>query len=384
MTGKLMPTPRYLEEKKIWRLDARYKNKRKAFYSKHESPRKAAADLRQQYLDWVERLDLEIDGAPNVRLAWEEFISSYARKNKITSTKRINIRGRRHIVRAYGSRKVDKIKKQEWQLLLNNAHAGGAKSYHTLKGIENTIRSFCKFCATRGWIHDHAVPLYFDNPAALRDVPEKRILQPDKLILLLTDDSSDWYVPMYQFIVLTGLRRGELCALQSERDYLDGIITVRESVSHDLDFTDGKTTNAQRSFAPVAIALNALERHLAQRDAAGIKDSPWLFCAKDGDLLHPRVLGNQWRKWREKNGIDVTLHELRHTFLSYARTYVGMELEDVKAIVGHAEKMDTDATYVHPIKKSAEEVEAENRIMQARAEAINTAMERLITAVKRD
>lgn len=189
---------------------------------------------------------------------------------------------------------------------------------------------------------------------------------------------------MYQFIVLTGLRHGELCALQLERDYVDGIITIRESVSHDLDFTDGKTTNAQRSFAPVAMALKALEWHLAQCEAAGIKDSPWLFCTKDGGLLHPRVLGNHWRKWREKNGIDVTLHELRHTFLSYARTYVGMELEDVKVIVGHAEKMDTDATYVHLIKKSAEELETENRIKQARAEAINTAMERLMTAVKRE
>lgn len=83
-----------------------------------------------------------------------------------------------------------------------------------------------------------------------------------------------------------------------------------------------------------------------------------LFCDEDGRRISPRVLRNHWQTWREAHGIDLTLHELRHTFISYSRLKTDISLEDLKELYGHAKAMDTDGTYVHEIKKSPEEVRA--------------------------
>lgn len=381
MSRIILPKANWNERSRIWRVDVRYKGRKKALYSKIENERKALADLKSKYADWMDAVDVGSgEMSPVVKSAWAEFIADYERKNKITSTKKIDSRGQAHILKRFAYRDVDKMTKHDWQSIINNAYDAKAKSFHTLKGIENTIRSFTRYCAARGWIKDNAVPLYFVNPADRRAVPEKRILQPNQFIELVTDDSGDWYVPMFQFLALTGIRRGELCALQAERDYIDGIITVRESVSHDHDWTDGKTKNASRSFAPLALALDAINRHHAQRAARGITDSRWLFCDKHGDYVSPRTLGNHWRRWRDAHGIEITLHELRHTFISYTRNLVGLDLAAVKSLVGHSARMDTERTYAHAIEKTPEDIERERQIMMKHASQIDATMEMLINA----
>lgn len=189
-------------------------------------------------------------------------------------------------------------------------------------------------------------------------------------------------MPMWRFLTLTGLRRGELCALQKVRDYNQetGMITVRESVSHEGLLTDGKTENAERTIYLADLARAQLEAHRKAQIEAGMNpdETTYLFTDGDGRRISPRFLRNHWQTWREAHGIDLTLHELRHTFISYSRLKTEISLDDLKHLYGHAKTMDTDRTYVHAIEKSPEEVKAEREKTKTEAVIIDSTFLKLI------
>lgn len=56
-------------------------------------------------------------------------------------------------------------------------------------------------------------------------------------------------MPMFRFILLTEIRRGEFCALQKGRDHSreHQVIKINESISHERIVTPGKTTQALRT-----------------------------------------------------------------------------------------------------------------------------------------
>lgn len=376
-----MPTPRWIEKNQHWRMDVRHKGQRAIMYSSNPSAKFGPAECRAKYLAWIEKLE-DDDGTPKVLFedAWERFLKWYAQRRKITSLKQIQNRGKAHLIKRFTGRLVTSIKKPEWQQTIFDAYENGAKSAKTLSGIGTTITTFCKFCAMRGWIPDTSVPLFFDIPARATVRP-KTILQPDQLALMFDQaENDDWYIHAYRFILLTGLRRGEFCALQDQRDYKDGVIYVRESISHDLDLTDGKSKDAQRSFVPLELAVNELQLHREKRKEAGIK-SKYLFCDPKGMMIRPRVLGNNWRKWRAKHGLTLTLHELRHTFISYSRVKTNLDLAEFKRIIGYSREMNTDKIYLHDIDKSPSELAAEKAKREQQATVINTAFSTAINNV---
>lgn len=70
-------------------------------------------------------------------------------------------------------------------------------------------------------------------------------------------------------------------------------------------------------------------------------------------LENQQSLYNYWRFYQRSNGIDppISLYELRHTFVSVAKT---LPLGMVKDIVGHSQNMDTFGVYAHALNGDAE------------------------------
>jgi len=112
----------------------------------------------------------------------------------------------------------------------------------------------------------------------------------------------------------------------------------------------------------------------------GIK-SEYLFCTPTGEMIHPRVIRNKWQEWREAHGINITLHELRHTYITYSRLRTNIKLEDLKSGYGHAKAMDTDGTYVHDIELSLPEEKEKLEKDTAIASEINNAFSSILTSV---
>lgn len=366
-----LPEPKYLPSTNRWRISVQRDGVRKSFYSSLDSTRAAKAECRRKAAEWLE----SGSDTPDIRLgkAWERFIDNYSLSHKITSTTRIDSRGKAHL-RPLSKRIMSSISKTEWQKVIDDAYKNGATSRATLKGIASTIRTFCKWAAAQGYINDHDVPLYFSFPANAT-IKEKKILQPDQLKLLFEEDPDQWpYLYHFRFLAVTGLRRGELCALQRERDF-DGLrITINESISHEGLITSGKTPDANRTILLTPIALEQIKEHWKR-----VPESRFVFSNPQGQRTAPKTLMNHWHTFREAHGIDLTLHELRHTFISYSRLKTGIDINELKELYGHANKMDTDAVYVHAIEKTPEELRAERRAAEKNAELINGVFEQFIS-----
>ena len=91
------------------------------------------------------------------------------------------------------------------------------------------------------------------------------------------------------------------------------------------------------------------------------KDNPYVIY---GTLpqAHLSDMQKPWRRIRKRAGIeDVRIHDLRHSFASYAASQ-GMSLTMIGKLLGHTQ-VQTTARYAHlmaePIKQAAEGVSAD-------------------------
>ena len=374
MLKRTISTPTWSDKYGRWRCKATAEDgQRKDFYSKNPSPRKGPAGCKRRAMDWLDSLDDpdKIDFAK----AWSAYMDYYASRNRATSANVCEARGKAHLLPAFKGRILSSITMREWQAVIDNAYSSGAKSIKTLKGLATTIRGFCKWAASQQYLEQKAVPLYFSYPIGA-GVKPKHILQSEELGLLFSpaEDDASWYMPMWRFLTLTGLRRGELCALQRERDYDEAThtITVRESISHEGLVTSGKTENAERTIYLAGLALAQLKAHQEAQKQRGIHDTTYLFTDAHGRRISPRSLRNHWQKWREAHGISLTLHELRHTFISFSRLKTEISLDDLKLLYSHSKAMDTDDTYVHEITLSPEEIKKQREERKKKSTIIDT------------
>lgn len=335
-------TPRWVESRQHWRLDVQHGGVRRSFYSSDPGTRKGPAECRRKAAEWMHS---QIEDVRFER-AWAEFLQDYRQRNKETSARQIESRGKAHLLRRFRLRRLSQITRRDWQQVIYDAHKGGARAERTLRGIASLITAFCRYCVGAGYME--AVPEHLQMPRTTTR-GEKSILQPDQIRLLLSPEQDNHYfVPIFRFLMLTGLRRGELPPLQTERDMLDDVIYVRQSLSHEGILDTPKSRDSERSIRLSQLALDQIALHLRHRAEFGI-ESRYIFSASDGGMLSARSISNQWRRWRAQHGITISLHELRHTMISYTRQRTALSLDELKPIYGHSRQMDTDGTYVHEI-----------------------------------
>ncbi|MEQ2385663.1 tyrosine-type recombinase/integrase [Faecalibacterium intestinale] len=258
-----------------------------------------------------------------------------------------------------GAKKVDRLTDQDLQDVLNLAHAAG-KSRKTLKSIAADMRAFCKYCR-KSKISAYE-PEELTIPAGAR-YKGKNVLQPDELAVLFNSDTTtfnrqrvpDPYINAYRFQVLTGLRPGELLGLRWE-DVHGGVVYICRSINQLGEETQGKNQNAVRSFALSARAWAVLED---QHKITGNTGS--VFRINNQHHYHTR-----WWAYCRTNGIvTISTYELRHTFVSVAKT---LPAGEVKGLVGHSQDMDTFGVYGHALTGDAENI----------AQAVNAAFDKLL------
>ena len=156
---------------------------------------------------------------------------------------------------------------------------------------------------------------------------------------------TDPYIHAYRFIVLTGLRPGELLGLRWS-DIAGRVIKLQRAVNIYGEVTQGKNRNAVRALAVSTMALRELEQ---QKELTESQSSVF-------GISNQALLCDYWHRYIAYNHIaPCSLYELRHTFVSVAKKLPeGM----VKSLVGHSENMDTFGTYGHALDGEASEVAA--------------------------
>lgn len=197
--------------------------------------------------------------------------------------------------------------------------------------------------------------------------------------LLAAADGTDLYAPV-ALAVTTGLRRGELLALRwADLDLDARTLTVCRSLEQTKDglrFKEPKTAKSRRAVALPLLAVEALKAHRKEQAelrlafGAAYKDQDLVFSMPEGGPWRPMRLTDRFRRLCAKHGVDLTLHELRHSHASQLLKS-GIPVKVVSERLGHSTAMLTLNTYSHVLAGQQEEAAA--AVDQALGDAIRRA-----------
>ena len=174
-----------------------------------------------------------------------------------------------------------------------------------------------------------------ENPAKriklLKGVGKRlRFLMPDEIQTLLSN-CPDPIKPIVTVALHTGARKGELRNLKwDEVDFNLGIISLID------------TKNGERRDIPMNETVKAILKGMDRK-------GDYVFCKEDGQGFV--TVKNLFKTALRKSGIeDFHFHDLRHTFASNLVMQEGVELNDIRALLGH-KKMDMTLRYAHLLPK---------------------------------
>ena len=178
------------------------------------------------------------------------------------------------------------------------------------------------------------------------------VQEQEALVSVLTD-KMDLFKFGALFALYTGIRIGELCALQWENVLLDSsILKVQKTLQRIQDTSKGASTKTK-------IIITEPKSQCSIRDipipaflvpiARQFSGSPKAFVLT-GDktrYVEPRTMQNHFRQYIDACGIErANFHALRHTFATRCME-AGFEIKSLSEILGHANVNITLNRYVH-------------------------------------
>ncbi len=162
------------------------------------------------------------------------------------------------------------------------------------------------------------------------------------------------YYPLFLCAVRTGLRMGELLALQwDDIDWHGRFIEVRRNYTH-FRLTTPKSGESRRVDMSKELAQTLrdclTERQIEAAASQWPETPPWVFCSEVGGLLHPHNLRDRvfYGLLTKAKLRKVRFHDLRHTFASLLLQQ-GESPVYVKEQMGHSSIQVTVDLYGHLI-----------------------------------
>jgi integrase len=166
---------------------------------------------------------------------------------------------------------------------------------------------------------------------------------------------------LYPFVLLdaaTGMRRGEMCALEwTDLNWDRGVLEVSKSLEETkagLRIKSTKSGETRRIVLPAEV-LDALRAHQRDQDrdrelhGGDYAKLGLIFARPDGQYYNPDKQGRRVREAMRRAGLaGVTLHSLRHTHASELLSQ-GAPITAVAERLGHASPNITLSIYSHAL-----------------------------------
>jgi integrase len=183
---------------------------------------------------------------------------------------------------------------------------------------------------------------YVSKPRAERK--EMGFFTPKEIKIFLENARPRAYA-LFATAILTGLRLGELLALQwGDISWSTSQIYVRRSL-YKGRFIEPKSRYAVRSVALTPKLATILKKH---RLSSPPSEFDLVFCTKDGKPLdHSNVINQEFLPTLRRAGLRrIRFHDLRHTFASLL-LHQGENIKYVQRQLGHASVQTTLDLYGH-------------------------------------
>tara|TARA_B100000963_G_scaffold75955_1_gene64089 strand:+ start:920 stop:2071 length:1152 start_codon:yes stop_codon:yes gene_type:complete len=195
----------------------------------------------------------------------------------------------------------------------------------------------------------------------------------EDIIHAIADQLGGQWKVMYLFAAYTGLRSGELRALEwSDLDFDNGEIDVSKAVAYDREyvFVDGKRyergamivketkTAAGTRKVPMIDFIITMMREFK---LASKHNGPRVFNSRSGHLIadsrFPEIL---LKACSQANVERIRWHDLRHYFASQLLKVYGNDWNRIKTYMGHTSIKTTIDVYGHWIENDAEKLANRN------------------------
>lgn len=246
----------------------------------------------------------------------------------------------RHLIPAFGKRRLEEITSQELERWIGNyvRTTGRARQARKLLAIVHGVFER----AARVW------PIS-ENPARLVEKPRVRydrtnfdFFSPEEVWSLARAAKTDLDRALFLTAAFAGLRRGECIALRwRDIDFVRSSLRVQQSISGTV-ITSPKSGHGR--VVPMAQDLATVLAQLSQREMFTGPDN-LVFCSSMGGIIDGSALRRRYKNALKDAGLrELRFHDLRHTFGSLAIQHAS--IVQVQAWLGHAD-VKTTARYLH-------------------------------------
>ena len=190
------------------------------------------------------------------------------------------------------------------------------------------------------------------NPAAdcklpPQNIKEMQILTREEMQRFLIQAKEEGYFELFLLELATGLRRGEVLALQwDDLNFDTGELRVERQIyraNGDLVVSAPKTKAALRTIVLPPSLVEVLREYRRQVDPRWMFPSP----VKEDSPLDPATCRKRLQTILKHTGCKrVRFHDLRHLFVTTALES-GMNVKTLSVIIGHVSAKTTLNTYTH-------------------------------------
>ena len=190
------------------------------------------------------------------------------------------------------------------------------------------------------------------NPAIGCKIPPKKaremqVLTREELQRFLIQAKAEGYYELFLLDLATGLRRGELMALQwDDLNFKTGVLNVSKQVYDvrgELQLSTPKTKSSIRKIVLPPAVVEVL------REYKETVNSRWMFPSpvKEDCPITPGVVRHRLQLILEHAGCKhVRFHDIRHTFATLALEN-GMDVKTLSVMLGHVSAATTLDIYTH-------------------------------------
>lgn len=248
---------------------------------------------------------------------------------------------RLHLIPAFGELSLNRITGAHIQSFLAKKVSSEGLTPKSVVNILVPLKEMFKHAIHWGYLR-HDPTRAIRRPRVERE--EMDFLNIEEIALFLNHVRPDCY-SLFLTAILTGMRRGELLALQwGDIDWHSSQICVRRSLYKGA-FVSPKSQNGVRRI----IMSPTLQRSLEQHRLLGVRsESDLVFCGGDGHPLDPdNFVKREFHPALVRAGLRrIRFHDLRHTFASLLIAN-GENIKFVQYQLGHASATTTLDRYGH-------------------------------------